>query len=244
MGIEEKMRLDDILFLLILSIFLIILYQTIVQKRRWTIIDTLKDKYIGFNKKNRTENYIRLINTRPADKQKIIFENICILTIVVSIMFLFVTKSIFFVAVASESMSPTLNKYDIVLMQNINRDYKIGDIIIFENPNTAIPVTHRIKSITNEGIQTMGDAVGKTDWWQLKKEDIIGKAILIGEKPIIINKFGRYFIAEERGQTFGPFDYRTYFVFFDTIKLYGYIIAIICILTYIALEIKRIKTIR
>lgn len=234
----------DILFLFILSIFLIILYQTIVQEKRWKIIDISKEKYIKLDRKNRIGNYIRLINIRPADKQKIIFENICILVIVISIMFLFVTKTIFFAAVASESMSPTFDKYDMILMQNINRDYKIGDIIIFESPDTAIPVTHRIKSINNEGIQTIGDATGKEDWWQLKKGDIIGKAILIGEKPIVINRFGRYFIAEERGQTFGPFDYRTYFLFFDTIKLYGYIIAVICILAYIALEIKRIKMIR
>ncbi len=234
----------DILFLFILSIFLIILYQTIVQEKRWKIIDISKEKYLKLDRKNRIENYIRLINIRSADKQKIIFENICILVIVISIMFLFVTKAIFFAAVASESMSPTFNKYDMILMQNINREYKIGDIIIFENPDTAIPVTHRIKSISNEGIQTIGDATGRADWWQLKKGDIIGKAILIREKPIVINRFGRYFIAEERGQTFGPFDYRTYFLFFDTIKLYGYIIAVICILAYIALEIKRIKMIR
>ena len=236
--------IEDILFLSILSILLIISYQTIVQKRRWKIIDTFRDRYLDFDRKNRTENYIGNISIRPADKQKIIFENICVLIIVISIMFLLATKTIFFAAVTSESMSPTFNKYDIVLMQNINRDYKIGDIIIFENPDTAIPITHRIKGVTNEGIQTAGDATGKTDWWQLKKGDIIGKAILIGEKPIIINKLGRYFIAEERGQTFGPFDYRTYFLFFDTIKLYGYIIAVICILAYIVLEIKRIKTIR
>ena len=234
----------DILFLFILSIFLIILYQTTVQDKRWKIIDILKEKYLKLNRKTRIENYARNINTRPADKQKIIFENICILLIVISIMFLLVTKTIFFAAVASESMSPMLNKYDIVLMQNINRDYKIGDIIIFENPDTAIPVTHRIVGVSNEGYQTAGDATGKTDWWKLKKNDIIGKAILIGEKPLVINRLGRYFIAEERGQTFGPFDYRTYFLFFDTIKLYGYIIAVICILAYIALEINRIKMIR
>lgn len=234
----------DILFLFILSIFLIILYKTIVQQKRWKIIDISKEKYIKLDRKNRIENYIRNINIKPADKQKIIFENICLLAVILSIMFLLVTKSIFFAAVASESMSPTFNRYDIVLMQNINRDYKIGDIIIFENPDTAIPVTHRVKSINNEGIQTAGDATGKIDWWTLNKGDIIGKAILIGERPIVINKFGRYFIAEERGQTFGPFDYRTYFLFFDTIKLYGYIIAVICILVYITLEIKRIKMIR
>lgn len=234
----------DILFLFILSIFLIVLYQTMVQKRRWKIIEIFKEKYLDFDRKNRKENYVRHVNIKPADRQKIIFENICILVIIISIMFLFITKTIFFVAVASESMNPTFNKYDIVLMQNINRDYKIGDIIIFENPDIAIPVTHRVKSISNEGIQTAGDATGKTDWWQLKNDDIIGKAILIGEKPIVINRLGRYFIAEDRGQTFGPFDYRTYFLFFDTIKLYGYIIAVICILAYIALEIKRIKMIR
>lgn len=234
----------DILFLLTLVIFLIILYQTIAKQKRWKIIDISKEKYFKLDRKNRIENYIRNINIKPADKQKIIFENVCILLIVISIMFLFVTKVIFFAAVASESMSPTFNKYDIILMQNINRNYKIGDIVIFENPDTAIPITHRIVGINSEGYQTAGDATGKTDWWKLKKDNIIGKAILIGEKPIIINRVGRYFIAEDRGQTFGPFDYRTYFLFFDTIKLYGYIIAVICILAYIALEIKRIKMIR
>jgi signal peptidase I len=219
-------------------------YQTIVKRRRWKIVDIGNKKYWKFDRNVRKGDYVRFISAKRADKQIMIFRMTITMLMVVTIMLILITKTIFFAAVASGSMSPTFDKYDLVLIQNIDRNYKVGDIIIFENPDTAIPVAHRIKSLNNGDIQTAGDATGKADWWQLKKSDITGKAVLVGEKPVVIQKFGRYFIAEERGQTFGPFDYRTYVTFFYVVKLYGYGIAIICIILYVALEIRRINMIR
>lgn len=235
------MLINDVLFLFIIFIFLIILYGTMARNWKWKSLYRIKDKYLELDKNYRKRNYTRSVSV-VGDKEKIIFEDIVILIAAFTLMILFITKAIFFAAVASGSMSPTINKYDMVMMQNIDHRYNVGDIIMFESPDTAQPVTHRIKSIDEEGtIRTAGDATGVTDWWKLKKENIVGKAVIILENPITIKNFGRYFIAEDKNQRFGPFDYNSYILFFEVIKLYGYAIASICILTYIFLEFNRLK---
>ncbi len=236
----------DILFLLILSIFLIILYRRNVQNRNLNF-GVLKDRYFEINRNNRIKTYIKSVNIRPEDKQKIIFGDILILIIIVSIMYVLISKSIFFAVVVSESMTPTFDKYDLILSQNIYRDYNVGDIVTFKSPDTSTLTTHRIVRIESGDdiiIRTAGDATRQTDWWELKKDNIIGKVISIQEKPIVIKKLGMYFIAENSNQRFGPYDYRTLFLIFEIVKLYGYIIAIISISAYIIIESNRVKKVK
>lgn len=233
------MELGDIFFLSIIIIFLIILYGIMAQNWKLGLIS---NRYFELEKNGMEKDYIRSINIYEKDKEKLIFKDIFIILFFISIVLLFITKTIFFAAVVSESMTPTINKYDMVLLQNIDHRYAVGDIIMFNRPDTSLPVTHRIRSIDEDGIiKTAGDAAGQIDWWQLKKEDIVGKAFIILEKPITIKNFGRYFIAENKNQRFGPFDYGTYFLFIEVIKLYGYAIAAICIFAYIFLEMKKYK---
>lgn len=112
---------------------------------------------------------------------------------------------------------------------------------MFERPDTSYPVAHRIKQITDKGINTAGDATGQMDWWELEKKDIHGKAILIQGKPLVIKGYGKFFIVDDRHQDFGPLgqDYGKYFLFFQVIKIYGYIIAVFSLFLYIIMTLKQ-----
>ncbi|CAG1004616.1 hypothetical protein METP3_03630 [Methanosarcinales archaeon] len=231
--------LNDILFLSILLVFLIMVYRRIIYSISSfePIIRTFKT----FDRKHRINAYIKQINQRPEESQKVIFKELLILAFALIIMFLFASKAIFFTAVVSGSMSPTFNKDDLVLMQNIDRTYKPGDIIMFERPDTSYPVVHRISLITDKGINTAGDATGQMDWWELEKEKISGKAIMIQKKPIVLKGYGKFFIIDERTQDFGPLgqDYGRYFLFFQVIKIYGYVIAVFSLFLYIIMTLKQ-----
>jgi signal peptidase len=231
--------LNDILFLLMLSIFLLLIYRRIFYITDF--FEPLKQRYAAFGRKHRISDYIKQINKRPQDFQKVVFKEASLLISVLFIMSLLSTKALFFTAVSSGSMSPTFDRDDLVLMQNIEQTYKPGDIIMFSRPDTAHPVSHRIVLITSKGFRTAGDATGQTDWWEIKKEDILGKAILLQGKPIVIKGYGKFFIVDDKHQDFGPFgtDYRKYFLFFQVVKIYGYVIAVFSLLLYVTLTIKQ-----
>jgi signal peptidase I len=231
--------INDVLFLFVLLIFLVLAYVRIIYNRNF--FEPVNQTFHGFDKKQRRKAYFKQINKRPVDFQKVVLKEVSIFSGVLVIMFLLASKAIFFTAVVSGSMSPTFNTDDLVLMENIDHSYKPGDIIMFERPDTSYPVAHRIKMITDLGIYTAGDATGQIDWWELQKKDIHGKAILIQGNPIVIKDLGKFFIIDESHQDFGPFgqDYRSYFLFFQVVKIYGYAIAIISLLLYIAMTLRQ-----
>lgn len=231
--------INDVLFLFALLVFLILLYSRIIYNR--SFLELVKRKFSSVDKKQRINVYIKQINKKPVDFQKEVLKEVSVFSGALIIMFLLASRAIFFTAVVSGSMSPTFNTDDLVLMENIDHSYKPGDIIMFERPDTSYPVAHRIKLITDQGISTAGDATGQIDWWELQKKDIHGKAILLQGKPIVIKGFGQFFIMDERHQDFGPFgqDYGKYFLFFQVVKIYGYVITIICIFIYIVITIKQ-----
>jgi len=228
--------IDDIIFLVMISIFLAVIYRRVIYN--WDFVEKIKQKYTDSDRKTRIQNRIKYINRRPIDRQKVIFEDMSILAAAMVVILLIGTKAVFFAAVMSDSMSPTFSKNDIILTQNIDRKYSVGDIIMFNRPDTSMATSHRIVSIGPEGISTAGDATGSVDWWKLKTSDIVGKVITIQGKPIKIEGYGKYFIVEDRNQRFGPFDYQTYYLFIGVIKAYGYGIAIISLLIYISLTLK------
>jgi len=233
------LSINDILFLLALLIFLILVYRKIIHSIDF--FEPVKHGFSEFERKQKINGFIKHVTKKPEDRQRLAMKEISILAAVIFIMFIFATKAVFFTAVASGSMEPTFSRDDIILMQNIDHQYKTGDIIMFQRPDTSHPVTHRIQSITSDGIRTAGDATGQTDWWMLKKEDILGKAILMQGKPVVIKDYGRFFLVDDMHQDFGPFgqDYRKYFLFFEVIKIYGYVIAIFSLILYVALTIKQ-----
>lgn len=233
--------IDDFIFILMISIFLIIIYRRIVYN--WNFIEKAEQRYSESDIKSRVKDRIKYINRQPIDRQKVIFQDLSILGIALLVIILIGTKTIFFAVVISDSMTPTFSRNDMILMQNIDRKYNIGDVIMFERPDTAIPISHRIISIDDDGIRTAGDATKSMDWWKLKNDDIVGKAITFQGKPVTIKGFGAYFIVEDKNQRFGPFDYQNYYLFISVIKIYGYAIAIISLMIYIVLSLKKQKTV-
>ncbi len=105
----------------------------------------------------------------------------------------------FFMAV-SESMEPTINKNDVILIRSVDiKSLKRGDIITFYPSNNIFAkttVTHRINEIITENgdieFITKGDANETEDIAIVENSDILGKVILI------IPKLGIYqsYIAE------------------------------------------------
>ncbi len=202
---------------------------------------SFKQKFSTYDRKQRINDYIKQISKKPIDLQKHIFKESLTLTLVLFVMYLLATKAIFFSAVISGSMNPTFDRDDLVLMQNIDHSYNVGDIIMFQRPDTSQPVSHRVTRISDEIIYTAGDATGQEDWWEIKKEEILGKAILIQGKPIVIKEYGKFFIVDNDHQDFGPLgqNYSKYFLFFEVLKIYGFVIAVFCLLLYVALTVKQ-----
>jgi signal peptidase I len=231
--------IDDIVSIFLITIFLAIIYMRIVHN--WNFVEKIERRNSQLDINSRIKDRIKYINRQPVDRQKTIFKDFLILSIVLFAIILIGTKTIFFTAVLSDSMTPTFSKNDMVLMQNVVRTYNVGDIIMFETPDTSLPVSHRIVSIGDEGIRTAGDATKSMDWWKLKNDDIIGKAIMFQGKPITIKGLGIYFIVEDRNQKFGPFGYQDYYLFISVIKIYGYFIAVISLIVYVFLTIKKEK---
>lgn len=231
--------IDDIIIILLISAFLISIYMRIMHN--WNFIEKVEQRYSKSDINSRVKDRIKYINRQPIDRQKVIFKDFSILSIVLLVIILIGTQAIFFAVVVSDSMIPTFNKNDMILMQNIDRTYSVGDIIMFKRPDTSIPTSHRIISIDDEGIRTAGDATKTMDWWKLKNDDIVGKAVMFQGKPVAIKEFGVYFIVEDKNQRFGPFDYQNYYLFISVIKIYGYAIAIISLIIYVVLTLKREK---
>lgn len=112
------------------------------------------------------------------------------------VLFLLVaTKMIFFGLVVSQSMLPTLAPADLVLCEAISiNSIEKGDIVVFSPPNGGPMTIHRVVRVGPDGIRTRGDNVGTMDPWTLKKEDIVGKAVMVNGKPVILKNFGTYFM--------------------------------------------------
>ncbi len=95
------------------------------------------------------------------------------------------------VAVASDSMVPTLNRGDVLFVrgeENIN----VGDIIVYRSPVGNIPIIHRvIKVIDKETYITKGDANPTSDPWEVKKNWVTGKVVEVDHKPVIIPWIGK-----------------------------------------------------
>lgn len=80
------------------------------------------------------------------------------------------------VCVLSGSMEDTLSVGDAVIIKE-DESYFVNDIISFREGSEII--THRIIAITDTGFMTKGDANNTVDSKTVRKENIIGKEVLI-----------------------------------------------------------------
>ncbi len=84
--------------------------------------------------------------------------------------------------VITDSMSPTIQPYSMILVDRYDDNYQDGDIITFEvalkGSHDKKLVTHRVESCIDEKIYTRSDKHHKRDAWVLSSDDIIGKVKL------------------------------------------------------------------
>ncbi len=146
---------------------------------------------------------------------------------------------IFFTVVTSGSMSPTFERGDLLLMQAIDKDVKVGDIILFRPRESLTPCTHRVVSIEGGRIRTMGDAVGVPDPWVLTEDDVVAKAVILGGKPVVIKDVGDYFILDYTKKELRVGRYGSEYTFIENllnvVKAWGYVLCIIAVAGYILL---------
>ena len=163
--------------------------------------------------------------------------NLLLITLIIAYI---LYNNLFFVVVLSNSMLPTAEKGDMILMQNYNITPKVGDIVMFrhEKIGTDEIITHRVYSISERGIQTKGDAT-RVDPWITPQRNIISKAVIVGNKPVVMKSVGYYFFDETPTTT-----YRGEFGFFQTIMLkakeMGLLIFTVCIVLFILLSVNDI----
>ena len=74
--------------------------------------------------------------------------------------------------VRSESMEPTLNMGDVVIVGPVKGQLKPGDIISYERNDEL--VIHRLIEVDGRYLQTKGDAVEDPDPWQVSLADVHG----------------------------------------------------------------------
>jgi len=113
----------------------------------------------------------------------------CLFFAVIVVVVLMLLSSLFpifggfkFFVVQSGSMEPVIKTGSVVMIKP-KTDYKIGDVISFSLYNkNETPTTHRIRAIKiKNGVKnfvTQGDANNAPDMVEVKKENIIGKAVL------------------------------------------------------------------
>ena len=161
---------------------------------------------------------------------------VSILTVIIVILLF---KIVFFAVVTSDSMSPTFERGDLILMQRIHIDPRVGDIVMLENPESILPITHRVVAVTKEGVRTKGDARAFADPWLVSKHEIRGEAVQIHGSPIILKAIGNYFILNPKEMGIGRYGSEYMFIknLFLVIRMYGYALCIISISGYLLLTV-------
>ena len=116
--------------------------------------------------------------------------------VVVGLIFFLGNQYVYFGTVLSGSMEPIFKKGDLVLMQSMYKEPYVGDIISTSIYGYREPITHRVSAINDNGIRTKGDNNAAQDNWVVKKDKVIGKAVILGGSPVIIRGLGGILVDE------------------------------------------------
>ncbi len=154
---------------------------------------------------------------------------------------------LFFAIVTSSSMEPTFKKGDLVLMQDILVQPKVGDIIIFPDPQNSrvasqpLTITHRIESISADGIKTKGDNNPYVDSWSVSGKMILGKAIVLYQQPLVLEDVGKYFLLDFSGQRYNQ-EFIAISKTIQNMRALGIMIFFICLALYLILSVRDART--
>ena len=159
------------------------------------------------------------------------------------IIYVFLSHTVFFAVVTSDSMYPTFKTGDLLVVQSADiDDIEVGDIIMFTVPSEKELIVHRVESIGEDGIRTKGDATNATDNWIVDSNDVEAKLVTIGGSPVTLKEVGWYFI--DNAPSSAPFSGELYFtsmmlMSFKSIGIALFMIATVLYLFLTARDIKR-----
>ena len=177
-------------------------------------------------------------------KPKTLSEILLITIIYLFIGYLILSKIFFFAVVVSNSMRPTFEKGDLVLIQTLSKQPEVGDIILFSgfielDKEKREFIVHRVYSITRDGmVKTKGDAMPVPDPWEVPPEKIVGKAVTIFGHPVVVKHAGEGLILEPGKAITNPL--LIHYVLGTTRKM-GMLIFLAVMLLYILLEIRETR---
>lgn len=122
----------------------------------------------------------KIKNSRDLVKRDIASKVIMTCMIVFILLVLYLTSNMFRFAaltIGSPSMTKTINKGDIIIIDKKDQNIKLGDIIAFHEQGKII--VHRVISIDEDNksqkFQTKGDANLTKDGWKVSETAVIGK---------------------------------------------------------------------
>jgi signal peptidase I len=146
-------------------------------------------------------------------------------------------KLVTFVVVISNSMTPEFERGDMILTQSFSLIPNPGDIITFHVEGERNAISHRVVKVSGKGIiKTRGDNNGYDDEYKTRQQDVIAKAIMFDNHPVVIKGFGALFITDYKAQGV-IFKWGDQFTFMQklsaTIKTWGLVITVVAILAYI-----------
>lgn len=216
-------------------------------KKSIGIIGYIVERYQRTNRKDKV-NATMSMYREHAKKYRL---RAALLPIALTLFVVYILSSqMFFLAiVTSGSMEPTFKKGDLVLMQDILVKPKVGDIIIFADPqgsiagNRQVTITHRINDISGDVIRTRGDNNPAPDTWRVKKKDILGKAVVLTDKPIVLKDLGNYFLLDYRTTQYSA-EFLAISRTIQNVRTLGIMIFFVCIVLYLFLSIKDTRTSR
>ena len=149
-------------------------------------------RVINWFKKDRTEE-VALENYKQSKKEFLYFIP---LTIFISSLIYIVSGYFryYAVAVASGSMEPKISKGDVVIVDKIYNEIKVGNVLAYNHDGKII--VHRIYRIVNNNseyfIYTKGDANNDYDKYKITEDMIVGivkfKIPIIGYPTILLNE--------------------------------------------------------
>jgi len=208
----------------------------------FALLGKIADKFVERSREDRVNIIMR--RYEELSKKPRIVTSVLPLIIVILLGIILYLNIIYFVAIGSGSMAPTFNKGDLVLMQNLFVNPQEGDIIKFETKYVVHPVVHRVYSVEDGMYKTKGDANPRVDPWVVHRNDIEGQAILINEKPIVIENLGWYFIEDPANPIYVTkygAEYGFVKSLVQTVKSTGLLLFIIMIALYLYMTLEEFK---
>jgi len=203
------------------------------------IFHSLKGLYERYGRNKRLKERMYEYEAVSGMHKPSLFGSSVVVSILTVIIVILLFKIVFFAVVTSDSMSPTFERGDLILMQRIHIDPRVGDIVMLENRESILPITHRVVAVTKEGVRTKGDARAFADPWLVSKHEIQGEAVQIHGSPIILKAIGNYFILNPKEMGIGRYGSEYMFIknLFLVIRMYGYALCIISISGYLLLTV-------